>query len=107
MMELQKIIEDFHNRLLSTQVLIESLSDILIAKGVTSKDEIESYCTDKVKAIELELKKIREDEALKLIEKISKQKQTRPRKSKKIKSEEIDDEPTLTSMFMGNQIGEA
>ena len=79
---------ELERQLLSSQILVESLADILIQKGIMTQEEIQKVCQSRVDALTSELKKEQKREA---------------RKAKTKKSEaEI-----LTTMFMGNQIGEA
>lgn len=79
---------ELERQLLSSQILVESLADILIQKGIMTQEEIQEICQSRVDALTSELKKEQKREA---------------RKAKTKKSEaEI-----LTTMFMGNQIGEA
>jgi hypothetical protein len=79
---------ELERQLLSTQILVESLADILIQKGILTQEEIQKMCQSRVDALTIELKKQQKKEA---------------RKAKKKQS----DSEILTSMFMGNQIGEA
>jgi ribosomal protein L17 len=79
---------ELERQLLSTQILVESLADILIQKGILTQEEIQEICQSRVDALTTELKKQQKKEA---------------RKAKKKQS----DSEILTSMFMGNQIGEA
>mgnify|MGYP000729947021 CR=1 FL=1 len=79
---------ELERQLLSTQILVESLADILIQKGILTQEEIQEMCQSRVDALTIELKKQQKKEA---------------RKAKKKQS----DSEILTSMFMGNQIGEA
>ena len=100
MNELQRLLEDFQKQLLSAQILTESLADLLIAKGIMSKEEIEVYCNDKIDNIKTELEKIEQQKFEQTMKSLSKQK-----KSKSNKKDDAD--VKITSMFMGNQIGEA
>ena len=79
---------ELERQLLSTQILVESLADILIKHGILTQEEIQEVCQSRVDALTAELKKQQKKEA---------------RKAKKKQS----DSEILTSMFMGNQIGEA
>jgi hypothetical protein len=79
---------ELERQLLSTQILVESLADILIEKGILTQAEIQEICQSRVDALTAELKKQEKKEA------------------KKAKNKQSDSE-ILTSMFMGNQIGEA
>ena len=79
---------ELERQLLSTQILVESLADILIQKGILTQEEIQEICQSRVDALTAELKKQEKKEA---------------RKAKKKQS----NSEVLTSMFMGNQIGEA
>lgn len=98
MKELEKILEDLHRQLLTAQILSESLSDLLIVKGVLTKEEIEGFCNGKVEAIKVELEKIQEKQFVENL-KIAKKQKNKKQKEK--------DTEVLTSMFMGTQIGEA
>lgn len=79
---------ELERQLLSTQILVESLADILIKHGILTQEEIQEVCQSRVDALTAELKKQQKKEA------------------RKIKKKQSDSE-ILTSMFMGNQIGEA
>jgi polyhydroxyalkanoate synthesis regulator phasin len=79
---------ELERQLLSSQILVESLADILIQKGIMTQEEIQEVCQSRVDSLTAELKKEERKEA---------------RKAKKKQS----DTEILTSMFMGNQIGEA
>jgi len=79
---------ELERQLLSTQILVESLADILIQKGILTQEEIQEMCQSRVDTLTAELKKQQKKEA------------------KRIKKKQSDSE-ILTSMFMGNQIGEA
>ena len=79
---------ELERQLLSTQILVESLADILIQKGILTQEEIQEICQSRVDALTIELKKEQKKQA------------------KKTKTKQSDTE-ILTSMFMGNQIGEA
>ena len=103
MKQLEQILEDLHRQLLSAQILTESLADLLIAKNVLTKEEVEGFCAGKVEAVKKELEKRRAEEMIEILKSIPEKKVTK-RKSKKV---EDDEEPKLTSMFMGTQIGEA
>ena len=79
---------ELERQLLSTQILVESLADILIQNGILTQEQIQEVCQSRVDALTVELKKQQKKEA------------------RKAKKKETDTE-ILTSMFMGNQIGEA
>ena len=79
---------ELERQLLSSQILVESLADILIEKGIMTQAEIQEVCQSRVDSLTAELKKEERKEV---------------RKTKKKQS----DSEILTSMFMGNQIGEA
>jgi hypothetical protein len=79
---------ELERQLLSTQILVESLADILIQKGILTQEEIQEMCQSRVDTLTAELKKQQKKEA------------------KRTKKKQSDSE-ILTSMFMGNQIGEA
>jgi hypothetical protein len=79
---------ELERQLLSTQILVESLADILIKHGILTQEEIQEVCQSRVDTLTAELKKQQKKEV---------------RKNKKKQS----DSEILTSMFMGNQIGEA
>jgi hypothetical protein len=79
---------ELERQLLSSQILVESLADILIEKGIMTQAEIQEVCKSRVDSLTAELKKEERKEV---------------RKTKKKQS----DSEILTSMFMGNQIGEA
>lgn len=76
--------QEIERQLLSTQILVESLADILIQKGILTHEEIEDMCQSRVSQFTEQLNK----------------------QSKKSKNKQIKDD-TLTPMFMSNQIGEA
>lgn len=80
---------ELERQLLSTQILVESLADILIQKGILTQEEVQEICQSRVDALTAELKKQQKKQA------------------KKVKTKQIDEDITLTSMFMSNQIGEA
>lgn len=79
---------ELERQLLSSQILVESLADILIQKGIMTQQEIQDVCQSRVDSLTNELKKQQKREA------------------KKVKTKQSDAE-ILTTMFMGNQIGEA
>lgn len=79
---------ELERQLLSSQILVESLADILIQKGIMTQEEIQEVCQSRVDALTTELKKQQKKEA------------------KKVKTKQSDTE-ILTTMFMSNQIGEA
>lgn len=99
MKELEKILEDLHKQLLAAQILVESMADIMVDKGYTTREELQAFCESKVDAITKELEKRREKELENIINTIS--------KKSKSKSKKKEEEPNITSMFMSNQIGEA
>ena len=79
---------DLERQLLSSQILVESLADILIQKGIMTQQEIQEVCQERVDALTAELRK-------------EEKKQIKKTKTKQSEAE------ILTTMFMGNQIGEA
>jgi hypothetical protein len=79
---------ELERQILSSQILVESLADILIQKGIMTQAEIQELCQERVDSLTSELKR-------------EQKKQTKKTKTKQSDSE------ILTSMFMGNQIGEA
>ena len=79
---------ELERQLLSSQILVESLADILIQKGIMTQAEIQELCQERVDALTTELKKEQKKQA------------------KKAKTKQSEAE-ILTTMFMGNQIGEA
>lgn len=79
---------ELERQLLSSQILVESLADILIQKGIMTQAEIQELCQERVDALTTELKKQQKKQA------------------KKTKTKQSEAE-ILTTMFMGNQIGEA
>ena len=82
------ILQELERQILSSQILVESLADILIQKGIMTQQEIQDMCQSRVDILTIELNKQQKKEA---------------KKAKKKQSEtEI-----ITTMFMGNQIGEA
>jgi hypothetical protein len=79
---------ELERQILSSQILVESLADILIQKGIMTQAEIQELCQNRVDSLTSELKR-------------EQKKQTKKTKTKQSDSE------ILTTMFMGNQIGEA
>ena len=79
---------ELERQILSSQILVESLADILIQKGIMTQAEIQELCQERVDSLTSELKR-------------EQKKQTKKTKTKQSDSE------ILTSMFMGNQMGEA
>jgi hypothetical protein len=79
---------ELERQILSSQILVESLADILIQKGIMTQQEIQELCQKRVDSLTSELKR-------------EQKKQTKKTKTKQSDSE------ILTTMFMGNQIGEA
>jgi hypothetical protein len=79
---------ELERQILSSQILVESLADILIQKGIMTQAEIQELCQERVDSLTSELKR-------------EQKKQTKKTKTKQSDSE------ILTTMFMGNQIGEA
>jgi hypothetical protein len=79
---------ELERQLLSSQILVESLADILIQKGIMTQQEIQEVCQERVDALTAELRK-------------EEKKQIKKTKTKQSEAE------ILTTMFMGNQIGEA
>jgi polyhydroxyalkanoate synthesis regulator phasin len=79
---------ELERQLLSSQILVESLADILIQKGIMTQEEIQEVCQERVDALTAELRK-------------EEKKQVKKTKTKQSEAE------ILTTIFMGNQIGEA
>jgi hypothetical protein len=79
---------ELERQILSSQILVESLADILIQKGIMTQAEIQELCQERVDSLTSELKR-------------EQKKQTKKTKTKQSEAE------ILTTMFMGNQIGEA
>jgi hypothetical protein len=79
---------ELERQLLSSQILVESLADILIQKGIMTQEEIQEVCQSRVDLLTAELKR-------------EQKKQVKKTKTKQSEAE------VLTTMFMGNQIGEA
>jgi len=79
---------ELERQILSSQILVESLADILIQKGIMTQAEIQELCQKRVDSLTSELKREQKKQV------------------KKTKTKQSDSE-ILTSMFMGNQIGEA
>ena len=79
---------ELERQLLSSQILVESLADILIQKGIMTQQEIQDVCQERVDALTTELRKEEKKQV------------------KKTKTKQSDSE-ILTTMFMGNQMGEA
>jgi hypothetical protein len=79
---------ELERQILSSQILVESLADILIQKGIMTQAEIQELCQERVDSLTSELKREQKKQV------------------KKTKTKQSDSE-ILTSMFMGNQIGEA
>jgi hypothetical protein len=79
---------ELERQLLSSQILVESLADILIQKGIMTQEEIQEVCQSRVDLLTAELK------------------QQQKKQIKKTKTKQSEAE-VLTTMFMGNQIGEA
>jgi len=79
---------ELERQILSSQILVESLADILIQKGIMTQAEIQELCQERVNSLTSELKREHNKQA------------------KKTKTKQSDAE-ILTSMFMGNQMGEA
>jgi hypothetical protein len=79
---------ELERQILSSQILVESLADILIQKGIMTQAEIQKLCQKRVDSLTSELKKEQKKQV------------------KKTKTKQSDSE-ILTTMFMGNQIGEA
>ena len=79
---------ELERQILSSQILVESLADILIQKGIMTQAEIQELCQERVDSLTSELKR------------------EQKKQIKKTKTKQSDSE-ILTSMFMGNQIGEA
>ena len=79
---------ELERQLLSSQILVESLADILIQKGIMTQEEIQKVCQERVDLLTAELKR-------------EQKKQVKKTKTKQSEAE------ILTTMFMSNQIGEA
>jgi len=79
---------ELERQLLSSQILVESLADILIQKGIMTQEEIQEVCQSRVDLLTAELKR------------------EQKKQIKKTKTKQSDEE-ILTTMFMSNQIGEA
>ncbi len=79
---------ELERQLLSSQILVESLADILIQKGIMTQEEIQEVCQSRVDLLTAELKR------------------EQKKQIKKTKTKQSDEE-ILTTMFMNNQIGEA
>ena len=79
---------ELERQILSSQILVESLADILIQKGIMTQEEIQKLCQERVDSLTAELNK------------------EQKKQSKKTKTKKSDAE-ILTTMFMGNQMGEA
>jgi len=79
---------ELERQLLSSQILVESLADILIQKGIMTQEEIQKVCQERVDLLTAELKR-------------EQKKQVKKTKTKQSEAE------VLTTMFMSNQIGEA
>ena len=79
---------ELERQILSSQILVESLADILIQKGIMTQEEIQKLCQERVDSLTAELNK------------------EQKKQSKKTKTKQSDAE-ILTTMFMGNQMGEA
>ena len=79
---------ELERQILSSQILVESLADILIQKGIMTQQEIQDICQERVDSLTAELNK------------------EQKKQSKKTKTKQSDAE-ILTTMFMGNQMGEA
>ena len=79
---------ELERQILSSQILVESLADILIQKGIMTQEEIQKLCQERVDSLTSELKREQKKQA------------------KKTKTKQSDAE-ILTTMFMGNQMGEA
>ena len=80
--------QELERQLLSSQILVESLADILIQKGIMTQQEIQDVCQERVDSLTSELKR-------------EQKKQVKKTKTKQSEAE------ILTTMFMGNQMGEA
>jgi hypothetical protein len=79
---------ELERQILSSQILVESLADILIQKGIMTQAEIQNLCQERVDSLTSELKR-------------EQKKQVKKTKTKQSEAE------ILTTMFMGNQMGEA
>ena len=79
---------ELERQILSSQILVESLADILIQKGIMTQAEIQNLCQERVDSLTSELKR-------------EQNKQVKKTKTKQSEAE------ILTTMFMGNQMGEA
>ena len=82
------VLHELERQLLSSQILVESLADILIQKGIMTQEEIQKVCQERVDLLTAELKR-------------EQKKQVKKTKTKQSETE------ILTTMFMSNQIGEA
>ena len=80
--------QELERQILSSQILVESLADILIQKGIMTQAEIQNLCQERVDSLTSELKREQKKQV------------------KKTKTKQSDAE-ILTTMFMGNQMGEA
>ena len=80
--------QELERQILSSQILVESLADILIQKGIMTQQEIQDVCQKRVDSLTAEMQ--------------GEQK----KHTKKTKTKQSDAE-ILTTMFMGNQMGEA
>ena len=80
--------QELERQILSSQILVESLADILIQKGIMTQEEIQNLCQERVDSLTSELKREQKKQV------------------KKTKTKQSDAE-ILTTMFMGNQMGEA
>ena len=80
--------QELERQILSSQILVESLADILIQKGIMTQQEIQDVCQERVDSLTSELKR-------------EQKKQVKKTKTKQSEAE------ILTTMFMGNQMGEA
>ena len=79
---------ELERQILSSQILVESLADILIQKGIMTQEEIQKLCQERVDSLTAEIQREQKKQA------------------KKTKTKQSDAE-ILTTMFMGNQMGEA
>lgn len=79
---------ELERQILSSQILVESLADILIQKGIMTQAEIQNLCQERVDSLTSQLKR-------------EQKKQVKKTKTKQSEAE------ILTTMFMGNQMGEA
>ena len=80
--------QELERQILSSQILVESLADILIQKGIMTQQEIQDVCQERVDSLTAEMKREQKKQV------------------KKTKTKQSDAE-ILTTMFMGNQMGEA